>query len=179
MKKLFILLIISAAALGAVYQVEWKIDPGTTVIGFSIKNFGKKVHGTFSGLAGSIIFDPQQPEQGSFDVKVDVSSISTGIKKRDDHLRSADYFDAAKFPVMRFKSKKIAKTESGYIVTGDLTIKDKTQQVDIPFTYEPNDKGGILKGSFTLDRVSYGVGEKSRIMGETATVDLQVGLVKE
>jgi polyisoprenoid-binding protein YceI len=166
---IFLLFIISPA----IAQSSWKIKPGT-ITNFSIKNFGKQVHGTFTGLKGTIDFDPVHADNGSFDVTIEVNTINTGIKKRDEHLRTADFFDAEKYPAIHLRSTKVVQTKDGFSVTGDLTIKDKTLPVTIPFKLKEEGNAGVFTGTFTLSRLAFGVGKKSAVMGDTVTVKLYV-----
>jgi len=76
-------------------------------ISFTIKNMGMDVNGTFSNLAGKMNFNPKNLKSSLFDVTVDVITVNTGVKKRDDHLQKSDFFDAAKFPTISIKTTSI------------------------------------------------------------------------
>lgn len=99
-------------------------------IKFEVSHLMGKARGEFQQFSGTIDFDQDQPEQSSVSARIEVSSIDTGIKKRDDHLRSPDFFNVQKFPVITFKSKTVKRTgdRSGE-VTGDLTMHGVTRQI--------------------------------------------------
>jgi polyisoprenoid-binding protein YceI len=111
--------------------VEWQVDPSHTSVTFGVRHMMvSTVRGVFHKVSGSVGFDPKAPEKSWANLEVDIASIDTREPKRDDHLRSADFFDAAQFPKMTFKSTSIVKKGSDeYELTGDLTIKDITRPV--------------------------------------------------
>jgi polyisoprenoid-binding protein YceI len=90
-----------------------------------------KVHGRFSLWSGKLELDEQDLTKSRLEVEIDATSVDTKDEKRDEHLRSADFFDVAKFPKLTFKSTKIEKDGDDYKVTGDLTIKDVTKSVTL------------------------------------------------
>lgn len=119
---------------------EWQIDQSHTSVTFGVRHMMvSTVRGVFHKVSGSVGFDPKNPEKSWANIEVDIASIDTREPKRDDHLRSADFFDAAQFPKMTFKSTKITKKGADeYELTGDLTIKDITR----PVTFEVTDVTG-------------------------------------
>lgn len=158
---------IALLALAAVLSVPslaaaaaWDIDPAHTTVGFSVKHMMvSNVKGQFKTTSGTVEFDPAAPEKAVIDVKIDVASVDTEIGKRDDHLKSPEFFDVAKFPQMTFKSKSVKKVSDGkYKVTGDLTIKGTKKEVTLDV--EGLDKG--YKNPFS--------GKESR--GATATTKI-------
>lgn len=163
---LFTVIIAMAAA------VNWNLNPEQSAVTFKIKNFGRYVDGTFKGMKAKIKFDEKDPSNSNIEASIDVNTIDTGIKKRDKDLKSTGYFDAGAYPEIRFKSKKISKSDNGYVATGDLTIKDVTRQVDIPFTFDNNGQHGVFKGRLAIDRLDYHVGGKSKILGDHVDVDI-------
>ncbi|MFO0740542.1 MAG: YceI family protein [Labilithrix sp.] len=130
--------------------VEWTVDPSHTSVTFGVRHMMvSTVRGTFHKVAGSVGFDPKNPETSWASLEVDIASIDTREPKRDDHLRSADFFDAASFPKMTFKSTKIArKGDDELELTGDLTIKDITHPVTFlvtDLTGEHADPWGFIR----------------------------------
>jgi polyisoprenoid-binding protein YceI len=108
----------------------WKIDPAHAAAEFSIRHMGlSNVHGQFGGVNGEIVLDPANLSKASVKATVDVTTVDTGVADRDKHLKSADFFDVAKYPTMTFVSKSIAKSADGYAVTGDLTMHGVTKEV--------------------------------------------------
>jgi polyisoprenoid-binding protein YceI len=157
---------------------DWDISTAKEKIGFQIKGPFGTVNGQLSDLKGQIIFDEAQPEKSSFKVNLSVSTLKTGIDKRDKDLKSASFFDLAKYPLVSFVSKKISKTSSGFEVVGDLTIKNKTKEVTIPFTFSGSGESGTFKGHFTLNRLEYGLGDSSVLVGNTASINIEVPVTK-
>jgi len=109
----------------------WNFDPNHTSAEFSARHMMvTTVRGKFEKLSGTLNFDPANPEQASVEVTIDASSLNTGVTDRDNHLRSADFFDAAKFPTITFKSTRVENAGNGRLrVTGNLTIKGVTKSV--------------------------------------------------
>jgi len=105
--------------------------PGST-IGFSVHQFLGTTHGKFTRFSGKIEINREQTENSSVTAQIDVRSIDTSIKKRDDHLRSAEFFDVEKFPQITFKSRSVKRTgpQSGDIV-GDLTMHGVTKPITL------------------------------------------------
>src|ERR1700722_16591199 len=135
------------------------VDEGST-IGFKIKNFGINSEGSFKGLQGTILFDPQNVAADSFDVSVGAASINTENDMRDEHFRKEAYFDVEKYPRIRFVSSAITAVDGNghYKLTGKLTIKGTTKEISFPFLAAPAGDDYIFKGSFTINRRDFGVG---------------------
>lgn len=142
---------------------------------FQIKNFGITVTGYLSSLKGAISLDANNVPQ-AFDVTCDVKSIDTDNERRDNHLRSEDYFESDKFPVIRIKSKRIQPTNTpgNYYLFAYLTIKDVTQEIQFPFSVALKDGGKLFTGEFTINRLDYHVGGESNVMGDNVKVLLSV-----
>jgi polyisoprenoid-binding protein YceI len=143
---------------------------------FVINNFGIATGGDFSGLTGSIKFDPNNLVASDFDVSVDASTIDTDVEARDNHLRKAEYFDVSNYPKLSFKSTKITKTnKDGYLyMFGNLTIKGVSKDIKFPFTATPKDGGYLFEGSFKLNRRDFGVGKNSISLSDDLTVSLSI-----
>jgi polyisoprenoid-binding protein YceI len=166
MKRLYLFLsvIISVTAVNAQYKPT---DQGSAVH-FKIKNLGFGVNGFFTGLQGSIQFDPAHPDQCSFDVSVDAASVNTDNSMRDEHLRKDNYFDVKTYPRIRFQSTKIlpANKAGTFIVSGKLTIKNTTKEISFPFSAMASQTGYIFKGSFRINRKDFQIGGSSTISDE-------------
>src|SRR5690349_20564149 len=109
----------------------YNIDPAHSSAHFKVRHMMiSNVRGEFGKVAGSVRFDPQNPSASAITAEIDVNSINTREPQRDAHLKSPDFFDAGKFPTIRFASKKVEKDGAGsYKVTGDLTIKGESREV--------------------------------------------------
>ena len=110
----------------------YKFDQSGSTIGFSVHQFLGTTRGKFTNFNGRIEVDRQRPENSSVEVQIDVRSLDTRIKKRDDHLRGAEFFNVEKFPNMTFKSQSVKRTgpQSGDIL-GDLTMHGVTKPVTL------------------------------------------------
>ena len=115
----------------------YAIDPSHSQVGFLVKHMMfSTVRGNFRGFEGTIVVDKDNPANSSVDVTIDASTITTGDVKRDEHLRSADFFDVEKYPTLSFESTKVERVEgNAYRVTGDLTIHGITKQVVLEADY--------------------------------------------
>ena len=114
----------------------WEIDPSHSTIGFSIKHMMfATVHGRFGGFRGTIRFDRDRPDDAEVEVEIDAATIDTGITKRDDHLRSADFFDVATYPTITFRSTRVEPVQpvrrDRWLVVGDLTMSGVTRSVEL------------------------------------------------
>ena len=144
-------------------------DQGSTVA-FTIKNFGFNTGGSFTGLQGTIVFDPQNPAGSAFDVSVDAASVNTDNNLRDNHLKEDSYFDVKNYPRIRFVSTSIGPADQSghYTVTGKLTIKNTTKEISFPFIATPMGDDYIFKGTFQLNRKDYGIGGSSTLSNNLA-----------
>src|SRR5688572_21656813 len=111
----------------------WKIDPNHTSAGFKVRHLGiASVRGSFSDVQGEVSTDENDLTKTKVNVEIGANSINTGIEKRDNHLRSPDFFDVAQFPKIKFVSTKVYKGKTGNrLMDGNLTIKDVTKQVTL------------------------------------------------
>jgi len=125
-----LLALAATTSLAASAPVTWKVDPAHTEVGFEVRHFFSKVHGVFHDVEGAIVFDEANPSAIQVDASVKAASVDTGNNKRDEDLRSANFFEVEKNPVLSFKSTKVAKAgKNKYKVTGDLTMRGVTKSV--------------------------------------------------
>ena len=128
----------------------YQIDTAHTHAQFKVRHLMiSNVKGEFSKVTGTVVFDDANPAASSINVTVDVSSIRTREPQRDEHLKSADFFDVAKFPTMTFVSKEVVKSgEGSFEVVGDLTLHGVTKTIDLDvedFTPEMKDPFGLYR----------------------------------
>lgn len=144
-----------------------------TSITFEIKNLGITTGGSIGGLQTKVHFNPSGLNSSTLEASVDVNTINTENSSRDEHLRSEDFFDAAHFSKISLKSISF-KHKGGDNYTGRflLTIKGRTKQIDIPFTFSDRDNMISFKGTFKLNRLDFGVGSKSMILADEVTVNI-------
>ena len=110
----------------------WNIDPSHSTAQFSIRHLMiSNVKGEFTKVTGQIVYDQKNPETLAAEASIDVSTINTREPDRDNHLKSPNFFDVAKYPTIHFKSRKAAKSSDGLKLTGDLTIHGVTREVTL------------------------------------------------
>jgi polyisoprenoid-binding protein YceI len=154
-----------SSAFGAARS--WELDKAHSNIYFSVDHIFSKVNGHFNEFTLDLTFDPANLAESMFLFEIKTDSIDTNIGKRDKHLQSADFFDAGKFPTMKFESTQISDTGNGmYDVAGKITIKGQTYDLTLPLKLvgiaeHPAKKGTEVagfNGTITLDRLAHGVG---------------------
>ena len=131
LSKICLIIAISGAVFSsAAANDTYKIDNAHSIIAFKVHQFISTTNGKFKQCSGTIDLDREHPEQSSVSAKIQVNSIDTGIRKRDQHLLSAEFFDAAKFPEITFKSRIVKRTgaQTGDI-TGDFTMHGVTKPI--------------------------------------------------
>jgi len=132
----------------------------------------RTVTGTFSGFEGTVKFDPENLSATQMNVTASVASVKTDNADRDEHLRTADFFDASRYPTMHFQATKVEKLTSGrFRVTGKLTIKDVTKEVAFPFSVD----GKKLTGELDIKRLDYNVGVDQSAF--TVSHDIKVKII--
>jgi polyisoprenoid-binding protein YceI len=175
MKKLLPFVLLLSTAIQA-----QKYTPGDegSKIHFTIKNFGIKTGGDLTGLKGEIYFFTTDLAACRFDVSVDPSTVDTDNGSRDSDLKGSKYFDVEKFPLISITSTKIDKTnktESGfYYFTGNLTMHGITKPLAFPFHIEKVNDNYLFTGEFEIDRLDFGVGDKSAVLSNKVNVSLSV-----
>lgn len=134
---------------------EWVVDASHTSVNFTVKHMMfSKVRGRFTGIEGKVSGHPETLEQANINFTIDVSTIHTNNTDRDNHLRSADFFDTENFRNMTFTSKSIEKTgATSYDIIGDMTVKDVTKTVTFKANYEGTGKNpwGIDVAAFEVE----------------------------
>jgi len=143
-----------------------------SVVSFKIKNLGFNTSGSFSGLAGTITFSPDDLAGCNFDVHIDANTVNTDMEMRDNHLRGEDYFDVKKYPQIRFVSTKITSSnkKGTLFVFGKLTIKGITKDISFPFTAIPTQDGYLFNGEFKMNRREFNVGGGSTLSDELTVI---------
>jgi polyisoprenoid-binding protein YceI len=173
MKRFFVVIILIIAANCALAQVKHTVTKST--IAFQIKNMGINTGGNIGGLQADINFSKDKPEASSITATADVNTINTDNDKRDTHLKSADFFDVAKYPKITMKSVSIKhKSGNNYLGGFNVTIKDKTNLVNVPFSYTANGTTAIFNGSFKIKRSDYGIGSTSLVLGNDVTITINI-----
>ncbi|MEO5681487.1 MAG: YceI family protein [Chitinophagaceae bacterium] len=172
--KIFFTLLLTVCSLTILHAQQYQPADDKSTVKFGIKNFGISTGGSFKGLAGDINFDKANPEKIVFDISVDAATVNTGNDSRDNHLRKEEYFDAAKFPKISFKSDKVTSKGGGFVASGTITIKGTARNISFPFKATAQDDGYLFEGSFKINRRDFKVGGNSVVLGDEATVTLAV-----
>lgn len=140
---------------------------------FTIANAGLDVNGHFLNPHGQIKFNPGNLAASSMQAWVEPLTIRTGISMRDKHLQGREYFDSKRFSKIEMKSKSFAQiSRNKFTGTFDLTIRDITKEVKIPFTATVKNGRKIIKADFKINRLDYQIGEKSMILSDDVLIQL-------
>jgi len=172
----------------------WNIDPDHSNLGFKIKHLMvSNVKGNFEKYTGVVEIDDKDITKSKVEVTIDTNSINTNVKKRDDHLRSADFFDVAKYPTMTFVSKNVAVAGPDKLkITGDFTLHGVTKEIVLDLegpTGESKDPwGNIRKGATAttkINRKDYGLKWNQTLetggvlVGDDVDITLEVEMIKK
>jgi len=171
----------------------WKIDPAHSSAEFKVKHMMiSNVNGKFSGISGMLTLDKADPARSAVEAVVPVATLSTGDEQRDAHLKSADFFDAEKFPTFTFKSTEVGRTAPGeHAVVGELTLHGVIRAVS--FAVEgPSEPGKDpwgntrigLSATARINRKDFGLSWNAALesggvlVGEDVTISLEVQFIK-
>jgi polyisoprenoid-binding protein YceI len=163
---------------------QYALDAAHSELSFQVRHFASNVVGRFGDFSGTVVFNRAQPERSSVEATIQVRSIDTGIKDRDHHLLSAEFFDVQKFPTITFKSTSVDRTgEHTADVHGNLTIHGTTRPVllHVELLSEKNDTPDSLhwKVAASLKRKSFGLGwnalvEASQAVGDDINIRMKI-----
>lgn len=157
-------------------MAKWKIDPDHAVAEFTVHHMMvTPVHGQFNSVNGWITFDPADPGSASVEVDIDVTGLYTGVDRRDNHLRSPDFFDVEKFPRMHFRSRRIDVVAlNNCRITGDLTIHGVT----LPVTFDVRFLGpsGFYDDELQKNYTTFGFRATATIDREDFGMNWNVGI---
>ena len=171
----------------------WTIDPDHSNVGFKVRHLMvSNVKGSFDKHTGSVDINDKDITKSKVEVSIDTNSINTNVQKRDQHLRSPDFFDVAKFPTMTFVSKKVAKAGNDKLkVTGDLSLHGVTREVVLdvePLSKESKDPWGNLRRGTTastkINRKDFGLVWNKALetggvaVGEEVLITLEIEMIK-
>lgn len=176
------------------FATIWNIDTDHTNIGFKVRHLMvTNVKGSFEKHTGVVDINDKDITKSKVEVSIDTASINTNVQKRDEHLRSADFFDVAKYPTMTFVSKKIAKAGKNKLkVTGDLTLHGITKQVVLdvegPTAEIKDPSGNIRRGAVAnakINRKDFGLTWNKAletggvVIGDEVAITLEIEMIKE
>ena len=180
-----------APALARADVSTWNIDPAHTMAGFSVKHLViSTVRGEFGKTTGVLHLDDKDVTKSSVEATIDTTTITTRNADRDNHLKSPDFFDVAKYPTITFKSTRVVKAHGHLEVTGDLTMKGVTRPVTLRVTGptpEIKDPGGNLRRGIQatgkISRKAFGllwnkVVEAGPVVGDEVAIEIDAEVVK-
>lgn len=169
---------------------NYKVDPAHSRVGFSVRHLGiNDVKGTFDEFEGALVLDQGSIKEAS--ATIQVKSVNTRIQKRDDHLRTAEFFDAAKYPTITFKTKRVEKEGGQTILIADFTMRGVTRELRLPakLTGPTKDPWGStrigLEASAKLNRKDYGINYHQVLesgalaVGEEVEIEINAEAIKE
>lgn len=169
----------------------WKADPAHSEVGFSVRHLMlSKVRGRFRTYDVTIV-TAADPLESSVEARIDLASVDTGNELRDDHLRSADYFEAERFPAMTYRSSGVRRTAAGWVVDGELTVHGVTRLVPLEVEvggFGPDPFGGYRAGfsaNAQISRREFGIDLDVPLdgggvaVGDKVTINLEIQAVLE
>lgn len=167
-----LLVMIAAFAFAAVQG--WQIGDK-----YNITFSSADVSGIFKKCAGTILFDEKNLAQSKFDVSIEVGSINTGNALQNKHAKGEEWFDAAKYPFIKFTSARIAKAGAGYTATGTLEIKGVKKELTLPFNFSQAGNAGTFSGTFNINRNDFHIGKAGGDVAEQIKVEVNIPVVKK
>lgn len=165
---------------------QYKFDPGHTAVVFKISHLGmSETYGRFNDVTGSFTLASAEDDGSGFEVAIKTASVDTGNKKRDDHLRSPDFFNANQFPVITYKTTKVQTHDGRLNLTGDLTLHGVTKEVAISLKKhgEGKDPWGNYRAGFsakfTIKRSDFGMAGMPDAIGDEVTLMVSFEGIRE
>jgi polyisoprenoid-binding protein YceI len=190
MKKVFSFLFVALISTSVFAQTQWNSDKAHSQLNFTITHLGiADVGGLFKDFDATIVASEDDFSDAVFELSVDVASIDTEIDKRDEHLRSADFFEVEKYPSMTYKSTSISKNgDNQYKLTGDLTLRGITKSVTMDLLYrgtidteqaKASKAGFQLTGEIKRSDFNIGAGFPEAMLSDEVTIKADGEFVKQ
>lgn len=184
MKKIALLFVVTLFSVATFAQTKYNVDSYHSFLNFSVGHLGISfVDGRMDKYDGSLEMNNEDITTAKFNFTIDANSVNTGVQMRDDHLRSADFFEVEKYKEIKFVSTSIKKDGKNYKLTGNLTIKDVTKPVTFDLVYgglladdgQGNQKVGF-QATTTIDRTAFNINYDPTGMGIAKDVKFIVNL---
>jgi polyisoprenoid-binding protein YceI len=178
-----VLAVLALAALPALAQDTYKIDPVHSEVSFKIRHLLAKVSGRFTKFSGDIYMDNKDASKSTVNVSIEVASLNTDNEARDKHLKSPEFFGVEQYPTITFKSTSVKEVAKGKLeVTGDFTLHGVTKRITIPITNAGTQPGmkpgtvvaGFVDGAVTLNRNDYGIKTFPGALGDDVAISLNI-----
>ena len=151
-------LLASAMMFTSASAATYAADPASSRLEFTGVQAGAAFKGVFHQFSAAVDFDPAAPANAHLDVTIEMKSVDSGDKDRDDTMRGADIFDPAHFPTAHYVTRSVTPTATGFKAVGALTLHGGTKDVPIEFKFAPAAAGATLTGTAELKRLDFGVG---------------------
>ncbi|MBC08529.1 YceI family protein [Thalassospira sp.] len=165
---------------GAVHAADpWVVEANDSEIEFKGTQLGAEFEGEFKSFTAEIVFSPDDLAGSSVEVLIDIASVDTENGDRDSQIVSPDWFDAAQWPTAKFATKSFSEIAPGkYEAVADLTIRDVTREVTLPFDLEIKGNEAEAKGTVTINRTDFGVGQgqwaDTSQVGDPVTIEIEI-----
>jgi polyisoprenoid-binding protein YceI len=170
-------------------QQRYEIDAAHSNVDFVVRHLGvANVRGQFTRFGGHIILDEADVTRSTVEVVIEAASLDTRNDRRDEHLRSGDFFEVERFPALRFEGRRVEQESGRYVLVGDLTMRDVTREVRIPFDLTgPVEMGNGQRrvgaeGAVRINRFDYGlrwnrITEAIQVVGDEVRIELSISAV--
>jgi polyisoprenoid-binding protein YceI len=178
-----------AAPLALSQTTTWKNDPAHSEVGFSITHMAiSNIHGQFGHVDATVIYNDADVTKSSVTATIDVTGVDTGEEARNNHLKSADFFDVATYPKATFTSTSVAKNANGLTVAGNLTLHGVTKPVVLMAEGPRGPADGMdhkphagFSATTTIKRSDFGIGSKfgSAMVGDDVKLSIELEVVKQ
>jgi polyisoprenoid-binding protein YceI len=182
-RKMLPALVLMACVAGlsgkALAADQWVVDANESEIEFTGTQLGAEFEGEFETFTAEIVFSPDDLAGSSVEVLIDIASVNTENADRDSQIVSPDWFDAAQWPTAKFVTKSFREVAPGkYEAVADLTIRDVTREVNLPFDLEIDGGSAEAKGTLTIKRTDFGVGQgqwaDTSQVGDDVTIEIDI-----
>jgi polyisoprenoid-binding protein YceI len=179
MKKLLYPVLAVCVFAGSAFVTLTTAKDYTFKEGFTIAFKSKDPSGEFKKAKGNITFDENELDKAKFDLTIDVNSINTGNSMQNKKAQTSEWFEADKYPTIKFVSSKVEKSGETYTITGKLTMKGVTKEKKIPATVAKSGNGLTFSGKFTVNRIDYGVGHKSDAVPDIMNISYSIPVTEK
>ncbi len=169
------ILMATASAAGA---TTWRAVPAKSEIAFEATQLGAAFTGRFDAFEADIRFDPEDLDDARAAVLVMIASVSTGNGDRDAQILGPDWFDSDAHPVARFETTAIRRDGDGYVARAQLTLRDVTRDVELPFALAIDDRYAVMTAELSINRTDFGIGRgqwvDTAVVGDRVTIRIRL-----
>jgi len=156
-----VLLVLAGSAPARAESLRFRIQPEASEITFRATSRLMNAEGTFGRFSGDVVADPARPTGARISLTIEAASLDTGIGMRDNHLRSADFFDIERFPTIAFQSVRVETAGRRATVTGSLTLHGVTREIAVPVDVQITETALVASGEFIVNRGEYAMNYNS------------------